>query len=248
MILHIFVANVKMDYIMKKILFLMAAALSFVFISCSDDKDEPETPDEYEYVDLGLPSGTLWATCNVGAKAPEEYGYYFAWGETSPKRDYTYETYKWCNGNMVTLTKYNSSYEYGTVDLKFVLDDEDDAAYVNWGPSWRMPTTEQQSELLHECSWEWTTRKGVNGRLATGPNGNTIFLPAAGYCSGSSNNSAGKRGVYWSSAPDHAMPYTAHVLHFDSGDFDAGDKIDIWWGFYGRPGGASVRAVRAPQN
>ena len=233
---------------MKKMLLLMAAALPFVFISCNDDKDEPVTPEEHEYVDLGLTSGTLWATCNVGATAPEEYGYYFAWGETSPKTEYTEENYKWCNGSIFTLTKYNLRPEYGTVDFKYELDTEDDAACVNWGPSWRMPTTEQQRELLYECNWEWTTRKGVNGRLGTGPNGKTIFLPAAGYCNGNVNEYAGTRGVYWSSSPHSTMPFCAFVLHFDSGDFDSGDMIDIWWGFYGRQGGGSVRAVRVSQD
>ena len=237
-----------MDNMMKKMLLLMAAALPFVFISCSDDKDEPATTEEHEYVDLGLPSGTLWATYNVGATAPEEYGYHFAWGETSPKTDYTEENYKWCNGSIYTLTKYNSRSEYGTVDLKHELDAEDDAAYVNWGPSWRMPTTAQQRELLYECNWEWTTRNGVNGRLGTGPNGNTIFLPAAGYCNGNVIEFAGTLGVYWSSSPQSSMPFCAFVLHFDSGDFDSGDKIDIWWGFYGRQSGASVRAVRLSQD
>ena len=233
---------------MKKMFLLMAVALPFVFISCKDDKDEPVTPDEYEYVDLGLPSGTLWATCNVGANAPEEYGDYFAWGETSPKSVYNEDNYKWCDGSIFNLTKYNSRIEYGTVDGKFRLDDEDDAAYVNWGPSWRMPTSEEQRELLYECSWEWTTRKGVNGRLGTGPNGKTIFLPAVGYYNRKSQTIAGTHGVYWSNTPDHVMPYSAHVLHFDSGDFDSGYKIDIWWGFYGREGGGRVRAVRVLQN
>lgn len=233
---------------MKKILLLMAVALPFAFISCGDDKDEPTVPDNHEYVDLGLPSGTLWATCNVGANSPEEYGDYFAWGETSPKSEYTVQNYKWCNGNIyTTLTKYNMRYEYGTVDSKGELDSEDDAAYVNWGPSWRMPSIAQQRELLFECSWEWTTLNGVNGRLGTGPNGNTIFLPAAGFCNGNMNESSGRLGVYWSCSPDVIMPYSANVLHFDSGGFDSGDKIDIWWGCYPREGGGSVRAVLASQ-
>ena len=119
--------------------------------------DEPVTPpDDHEWVDLGLPSGTLWATCNVGANAPEEFGDYFAWGETAPKDYYDWDNYKWCNGNDSTLTKYcnDSTYGYnGFVDNKVELDPEDDAAYVNWGPSWRMPTLNQTQELWQDCTW-----------------------------------------------------------------------------------------------
>jgi hypothetical protein len=143
-----------------------------------------------------LPSGTLWATCNIGANSPEEYGDYFAWGETAPKDDYNWSNYKWCNGTLNKLTKYStrSSYGYkGFVDNKTVLDPEDDAAYVNWGSSWRMPTTEQMQELIDNCSSVWTTQNGVNGRLFTGPNGNTMFLPATGVWS-NSISSAGLEG------------------------------------------------------
>ena len=99
-----------------------------------------EPQDEHEWVDLGLTSGTLWATCNVGATAPEDYGDYFAWGETEPKEDYSWSTYKWCNGSYKTQTKYCTNSKYGTVDDKTELEPEDDAAFVNWGSTWRMPT------------------------------------------------------------------------------------------------------------
>ncbi len=142
--------------------------------------DDPVTPpDPHEWVDLGLPSGTLWATCNVGASNPEELGSYFAWGETATKDFYEWSTYKWCNGSETTMTKYCTNSDYGNdgfVDNKTELDPEDDAAYVNWGPSWRMPTTEQQCELYENCSSDWTTQNGVNGRLFTGPN--RITLPS----------------------------------------------------------------------
>ena len=142
-------------------------------------------PDTHEYVDLGLPSGTLWATCNVGASAPEEYGDYFAWGETAPKEVYNNDSYKWyqCDNEDCGYTKYctkSSLGFHGFTDGKTELDPADDAAYVNWGPSWRMPSREQQDELLVYCTWLWTQINGVNGHLVTGPNGNTLFLPAAG--------------------------------------------------------------------
>ncbi len=141
-------------------------------------------PDDHEWVDLGLPSGTLWATCNVGADRPGDFGDYFAWGETAPKDSYSWENYMWCYGYSSTLTKYctNSSFGYnGFVDNKAELDPVDDAAYVNWGPSWRMPTYDQLEELRTQCTWTWRIKDGSYGHLITGPNGNSIFLPAAGY-------------------------------------------------------------------
>ena len=167
----------------------------------------------HQYVDLGLPSGLKWATCNVGATAPEEYGDYFAWGETEPyyssqdpltwkagkSAGYVWESYQWCNGSGTTLTKYVTGSSYGTVDNKTVLDPEDDAARANLGGSWRMPTYENWTELRTECTWTWTAQNGVNGRLVTGPNGNSIFLPAAG-CRYNTNLSTGSLGNYWSSS------------------------------------------------
>lgn len=132
---------------MKKILLIVAIALPFVLISCGDDKDEPDNLKEHEWVDLGLPSGTLWATCNVGANAPEDYGDYFSWGETKPKDNYDLNTYKWYNHDDMYYTKYNQDYSSGYYDEsgnyvsvvapdgKTELDPEDDAAYKNWGPS-----------------------------------------------------------------------------------------------------------------
>ena len=189
----------------------------------------------YNAVDLGLPSGTLWADRNVGADAPEAYGDYFAWGETETKDNYAWSTYKWCNGSDRTQTKYCTNSSYGTVDNKTVLELEDDAAYVNMGAEWRMPTLTEQIELLDNCTWEWTTQNGVNGRKVTGPNGNSIFLPAAGYRYGSSLSNAGSYGYFWSSSLNESHPYGAYVLYFYSGSYD--------WGYYGRYYGRSVRAV-----
>ena len=208
--------------------------------------DEPVTPPDdgnHEWVDLGLPSGTLWATCNVGASSPEEYGDYFAWGETTPKDYYDWSTYKWCNGSNTTMTKYctNSSYGYnGFVDNKAELDPEDDAAYVNWGASWRMPTTEQQRELYEKCSSVWTTQNGVNGRLFIGPNGNTLFLPAAGDRWYDSLYYAGSWGYYWSRTLYGGRPGYAYYLAFYS------DLVS--WYYDGRGSGFTVRAVRVSQN
>ena len=108
-----------------------------------------QTENGHEYVDLGLPSRIKWATCNVGATTPEEYGDYFAWGETEPKDNYDWSTYKWCNESNATMTKYCTDSSYGTVDNKTVLELEDDAAYVNWGGNWRMPTKAELDELTN---------------------------------------------------------------------------------------------------
>ena len=200
--------------------------------------------DNHEWVDLGLPSGTLWATCNVGASTPEGYGDYFAWGETAPKDNYNWSTYKWCNGSYTTMTKYciNSRYGYnGFTDGKTKLDPEDDAAYVNWGPSWRMPTTEQQRELYENCSSVWTTQNGVNGRLFTGPNGNTLFLPAAGGRWYDSLDGAGSYGCCWSRTLGSDNPSYAYYLYFNSGYW-------YYWYYYYRIFGFTVRAVRVSQN
>ena len=198
-------------------------------------------PWEHEYVDLGLPSGTLWATCNVGASSPEDYGDYFAWGETEPKDTYNWSTYKWCNGSSDTFTKYCTSSSYGMVDGKTELDPEDDAAYVNWGEKWRMPTYYQLDELKTECTWTWTMRNGVNGRMVIGPNGNSLFLPAAGY-HGTVFDDIGSRGGCWSRTLRYPNnPTYAYNLDFHSSG----------WGWYfamGRAVGSTVRAVRVPMN
>ena len=191
-----------------------------------------------EAVDLGLPSGLKWASFNLGATKPEEYGDYFAWGEVEPKTDYSWSTYKWCKGGFGQLTKYcnSSSNGYnGFTDNKTILDPEDDAAAVNLGGGWRMPTNAEQDELRSQCTWTWTTQNGVNGRLVTGPNGNSIFLPAAGYRYDTSLGRVGSWGYYWSSSLSTDGPYSAYYVGFDSGDVD--------WYYDYRCGGLSIRPV-----
>ena len=201
--------------------------------TCNVEVFEPDY-NGHEFVDLGL--SVEWATCNVGASSPEDYGDYFAWGETEPKDYYDWSTYKWCNGSDNTLTKYCTDSYYGTVDNKTVLDLEDDAAHVNWGGDWRMPTLAEQEELINNCTWEWKTQNGVKGRKATSKiNGNSIFLPAAGYRDGSSLYSVGSRGNYWSSSLYSSYSGSAYFLYFSS------DYVD--WGGSGHGYGQSVRAV-----
>ena len=175
-------------------------------------------------VDLGLPSGTKWANMNVGAEQPEDYGLYFAWGETvgygsdtSDGRSFDWANYTWCNDSYNTQTKYCTDSSYGTVDNKTVLDLEDDAAYVNWGSSWRMPTITEIKELLNNTTSEWTTVNGVNGRKFTSKtNGNSIFLPAAGCRYGSELRYRASYGRYWSSSLNESDPFSARRLYFYS--------------------------------
>ena len=192
------------------------------------------TLNGHEWVDLGLPSGLKWATYNVGASQPEEYGDYFAWGEVEPKDYYDWSTYKWCNGSYYNQTKYCTDSDYGYVDNKTTLDLSDDAANYNWGGSWRMPTHEEQEELCNNCSWEWTTQNGVNGYTVTGPNGNSIFLPAAGSRYDSSLFYAGSLGYYWSSSLNTYDPSSAYLLDFYS-DYVGWYYVDRYVGFTVRP-------------
>ena len=169
-----------------------------------------------EYVDLGL--SVKWATFNVGATKPEEYGDYFAWGETEPKEVYDWSTYKWCNGSSSSLTKYCISSIYGTVDNKTTLELSDDAARANLGGNWRMPTKAEQDELRTNCTWTWTTQNGVKGyKVTSKSNGNSIFLPAAGDFYGTSLYDEGSKGYYWSSSLYDNSSY-AYYLSFTSYD------------------------------
>lgn len=194
----------------------------------------------YEWVDLGLPSGLKWATCNIGATTPEGYGDYFAWGETSPKSNYTWETYNFrisgYSYDNVKVNKYNTYSGYGMVDNKTTLDLSDDAARANWGGKWRMPTKAERDELRNNCTWTWTTQNGVKGYKVTSKNnGNSIFLPAAGYRNGTSVDDVGSGGYYWSSSLYEGFPRDAYNLYFYSGNV-------VWYGS-SRNLGHTVRAV-----
>ena len=194
----------------------------------------------HAYVDLGLPSGLLWATCNVGATTATGYGNYYAWGETQSKSTYSWSTYQYCHGSNNTLTKYcnNSSYGYnGFMDNLTTLLAEDDVATASWGSGWRMPTKEEWQELYQNTTHQWTTQNGVSGRLFTASNGNSIFIPAAGYRDGSSLKNAGSRCYYWSNLIDMDYPYRVWFFYAASSYCNMN--------YNGRNYGASVRPVRA---
>ena len=224
---------------------MKAAAVDFIktMEKMEVDDSDPNIPNpnpntgNHEYVDLGL--SVKWATCNVGASKPEEYGDYFAWGETQPKNTYDWSTYKWCNGSYDTQTKYCTKNSYGTVDNKTQLELSDDAARANWGGSWRMPTHEEQEELRTQCTWTWTTQNGVYGYKVTskksGYTNNSIFLPAAGYRIDSSLSNAGSYGYYWSSSLYTGYPYSAYYLYFYS--------VNVGWYDDDRYVGFTVRPV-----
>ena len=194
-----------------------------IILNPDSDDDTPVLPDtpttDSRAVDLGLPSGLKWASCNVGATAPEEYGGYYAWGETEEKSGYNWSTYKYCNGSSNSLTKYCTSSSYGTVDNKTTLEPADDVATVKWGGTWRMSTRAEQDELRNNCTWTWTTLNGVNGYRVTGPNGNSIFLPAAGYRRGTGAHYQGSYGRYWSSSLYSNYSSDAYYLYFNSGSY-----------------------------
>ena len=204
----------------------------------------PAQEDE-DYVDLGLESGTLWATRNVGADSPEEIGDFFAWGEVEPKEVYNWGSYAWAvlTKATVKLTKYNTKAANGyngTVDDKTELELEDDAAYVNY-PNGRMPSKAQLEELVAACTWEWTELNGVNGQLVTGPNGNTIFLPAGGYHLDGNYYKDNVEGHYWmrelnSLSPTFFVPLNGTKLFFSSSAYNVNSGS--------RGTGYNVRAVK----
>ena len=178
----------------------------------------------HEYVDLGLPSGLKWATCNVGASSPEQYGDYYAWGEIEIKSEYSGTNSKTYGKSMSDISG-NSTY---------------DVARAKWGGSWRLPTKKELEELKSKCKWQWTTINGKNGYKVTGPNGNSIFLPAPGYRYGSSLCNAGENGYYWSSTPDESDDNFACALWGESSDHN----VDCDFRYFGK----SVRPVLGNQN
>lgn len=197
----------------------------------------------HEWADLGL--SVKWATCNVGANIPEAFGSYFAWGETNAKNEYTCANMRYCTGgndySNLTFSKYVGDSEHGPVDNKFTLELRDDAAYANWGGTWRMPTKEEFQELVDNCTWIWTAVNGIDGyKIVSDLNGNSIFLPAAGERSSETafkvgDNNGGNFGYYWSSSLVENDSCYSRYLAFNSNFFNMASSF--------RPIGHSVRPV-----
>lgn len=165
------------------------------------------TLNGHDWVDLGLPSGILWATCNIGASSPEINGDKFAWGETTTKENFDWSTYKYYDYNADTLTKYTGN------DNRVTLEMSDDVASSKWGSQWRIPTKDELTELKEKCTVKWIEQNGVFGRLYTGPNGNSIFLPAVN-----------SRGHYWSSSLNTDDPNEVWCLYFYALDYITTDE------------------------
>ena len=226
---------------MKKVFHLFAVAMCSVLIltvvSCQE-KNNPEenggiSSNPVQAVDLGLPSGIKWANMNVGATKPEEYGAYFAWGETKPKDKYIWITYFDAEDEGNTFIKY---YNNGG---KTSLDLEDDAAYVNWGADWRMPTKAELDELRTNCNWTWAenyNETGVKGYMVSSKtNSNSIFLPAAGYYQDSKLNNVEIFGVYYASSLSEKKSSKVNVLSFYQNDVQIRDGGERYFGQSVRP-------------
>lgn len=196
----------------------------------------PTTVVNAEAIDLGLTSGLKWASCNVGAAIPEEYGDYFAWGETQTKDYFEWETYKYYSDD-IKLTKYCTDIEEGIIDYKTILEPMDDAATVNWGENWRIPTIEEWVELRDNCTWTWTTQNSVNGYMILGTNGNSIFLPATGGYEFDVLDGLNVGGGYWSSMLKVSYPVCALDIEIST----AGIEIPSY--YCERQWGRTIRPV-----
>jgi len=240
---------------MKKLFFLTVSLLvsvAMLMTACKKDNPKPDNADNQEtpgggttsvnWVDLGLPSGLLWADCNVGAQKPEDYGNFYAWGETSAKGEYNWDTYAYGSGSF-ELTKYCGMPLYGLNDFTdslTTLEASDDVAMVKLGDGARIPTKAEWQELKAKTTNTWTTRNGVYGCLLTASNGNSIFLPAAGRRENMNHWYMGSAGYYWSSSVMTEGPSDAWIFQI----FSSGNEF---WSLQ-RCYGLSVRAVRASQN
>lgn len=218
------------------VLVALAPVLSTSLVSCNPENGEEEM--SYLAVDLGL--SVKWAACNVGAEIPEGLGAYYAWGELAEKYNYVWTEYKWSKtdgDNYKIVTKYCTNSKYGDVDNKSVLEAEDDVARVKWGGNWRLPTKEEFKELRDKCTSEWVSVNGVNGYKFTGPNGNSIFLPASGRRSYEYQiDDEGVEGHYWSSTISETDCFMAFSLAFSEKERPRQIKTSRWVGL-------SVRSV-----
>lgn len=191
-----------------------------------------------DFVDLDLPSGTLWASCNIGASSPEQYGFYFAWGETEEKNDYSWLTYRYCKGTYDSLTKYCTAEYYGTFDGLDALEDADDAAAMTWGSPWKVPSMEQFDELMNpeNTTVKKTFQDDVYGMLITSKrNGESIFLPAAGIRMDTDLINDGSRAYYWSRDVVRVDNFLARDFSFTTTSNTPNDTKNRCYGLSIRP-------------
>ena len=223
---------------MKKIFLMTLAVMLFATVGhakVNGTEDDAKTPDGVEAVDLGL--SVKWANMNVGATKDTGFGTYFAWGETKPKKYYSWGTYSGSRGDTQFLIKYNGK------DGKHQLDPSDDAAQANWGGKWRMPTVEEFDELVNpkNCKWEWTTKDGINGYKVTGKKtGKSIFLPITGFRFYEGVQFRSIKGIYWTSTLYTGSPSKAWCLEFDFSEVN----VDFGKLSSNRFSGRCIRAVQ----
>lgn len=228
---------------MKTLSYGLLSLVFLLFVGCSSTQVIELKPsyviNGHEYVDLGLPSGTLWAICNIGADKPEDPGDYFAWADTVSKDTFIWKTYEYCLDSYKAMLKYNMDGEYGAVDNLGELIEDDDAAIAAWGMPWHIPSPDLVQELLKGCQWEWVTEyQGVqiSGVVGTSiANGKTIFFPANGYKSGLDLLNHNVSGCYWTSSLNQERCEQAQSLYFED------DRMDLFSD--SRCNGLSVRAV-----
>ena len=245
------IKKIKKQHVVSKMFAIAVVMMMGVAFTACLSNEEPKPGSDAEYVDLGLPSGTKWGACNLGATKPEEYGDYYAWGETEGKTSFSWGNYTWMQkgkANWKYITKY--TFDDGKTqciwyddDKKFIgdgkttLEPKDDAATAKLGSRWRMPTPDDFRELIDKCNWEWAELNGVKGYKVTGTNGNFIFLPAAGHNDGSKVEGKEDGGFFWSNSLSSDDSSHADNLKFSS--TKAPTIIHK-----GREIGISVRAVR----
>jgi len=227
----------------NKVYYVRAYALRGLEYYYGDEKSFITEDSNHPCIDLSLPSGTLWSTCNLGANTPESFGNAYAWGETGFDLDYSWSSYRHCNGSQKTLTKYCNDSQYGNngfTDNQSVLQSSDDAATKLWGDDWCIPTLTEWNELLQNTTISWTNYNGVRGMIFTSSNGNSLFLPAAGYRQDHSAYTSINKGYYWSNRLSNSVPSRAYYLSFSS------DQCEMSQAF--RCLGYSIRPVLTKHN
>ena len=204
---------------------------------------EVDPTNGYEYVDLGLPSGLKWAKCNIGAEKESDYGLYFQWGDVvgynkdqvgsgEGKKHFSWSDYKYCNGTYTSLTKYCTNSYYGTVDNKTVLEPSDDAATVNMGGCWRIPSKEEYNELLNNTTNQTHYVDGVPGRLFISKiNNNTLFFPLSGRASEGGIYKTKEQGNYWSCSLKNPLDNGSCCLTFDYSGYCSTTYSDRYYGY-----------------